>query len=84
MNLNKTKFIIKFLIYLFRTFLCYSLYWRENMKTLIICLLFLQLLIFSFNFSLFGHHGAIWQLKIFDNMLYSSGSDGIINIWNIT
>jgi|GEM_PF-2823508 len=53
------------------------------MKCLIISLLFFQLLIFSFNFSLFGHHGAIWQLKISEDMLYSSGSDGTINIWNI-
>jgi len=52
------------------------------MKLLIIILLFLQLLIFSFDFSLFGHHGAIWQLKISSDTLYSSASDGVINIWN--
>lgn len=53
------------------------------MKNLIILILLFQLIVFSYHFSLFGHHGAIWQLKTSNKLLYSSGSDGIINIWNI-
>ncbi|SHH23205.1 WD40 repeat domain-containing protein [Thermosipho atlanticus] len=53
------------------------------MKILVIFFLSVSVFLFSFSFSLFGHHGAIWQLQVDKNLLYSSASDGIVNIWNI-
>ncbi|MBZ4650292.1 MAG: enzyme repeat domain protein [Thermosipho sp. (in: Bacteria)] len=46
----------------------------------LVIIIFLK--IFGFNFNLFGHQGAIWQVKVFDNLLYTSASDGKVIIWD--
>ncbi|MDK2900667.1 MAG: hypothetical protein PWQ45_1227 [Thermosipho sp. (in: thermotogales)] len=46
----------------------------------LVIIIFLK--IFGFNFNLFGHQGAIWQVKVFDNLLYTTASDGKVIIWD--